>query len=166
MSVPVGIGLLGRAVNALGAPLDGKGQLNNVELASIEVKAPGVIERESVCETMFTGLTVVDGILPLGRGQRELIIGDRGTGKTAIAIDIMVAQRMLYRRNDKISNVIYEPVVCIYCGVGQKCSSVARIVELLKEQGAMSYSIVIAATAADPVSLRYLVPYSGATMGE
>jgi len=166
MSVPVGIELLGRTVNALGEPVDGEGIIKASERGAIEVKAPGVIERESVSETMVTGMTVVDGVLPIGRGQRELIIGDRGIGKTAVGIDMIISQRMLYRRNDKISGISFEPVVCVYVGIGQKCSSIARIVELLKEQGAMSYTIVVSAAAADPVSLRYLAPYAGATMGE
>ncbi len=166
MSVPVGAGLIGRTVNALGEPIDGAGKIKSQDRGSIEVKAPGVIERESVSETMFTGMTIVDAVLPIGRGQRELIIGDRGIGKTAIGIDMIIAQRMLYRRNDKVSNVVYDPVICVYVGIGQKCSSIARIVELLKEQGAMSYTVVVSSAAADPVSLRYLAPYAGATIGE
>lgn len=166
MSVPVGVELIGRTVNALGEAIDGEGKIVTKDRGAIEVKAPGVIERESVSETMFTGMTIVDGVLPIGRGQRELIIGDRGIGKTAIGIDMIIAQRMLYRRNDKSSNIVYDPVVCIYVGIGQKCSSLARIVELLKEQGAMSYTIVVSSAAADPVALRYLAPYAGATIGE
>lgn len=161
LDTPVGMGLLGRVVNALGEPLDGKGPLLNVEMAQIERRAPGIIERKSVCEPMKTGLKVVDSLIPIGRGQRELIIGDRQTGKTAIALDAILNQRTAHEK-DQTADKIY----CIYVAIGQKQSSVARLVKALEDAGALAYSVVVVATASDSAALQYLAPYTGCAMGE
>lgn len=161
LDTPVGMGLLGRVVNALGEPLDGKGPLLNVELAQIERRAPGIIARKSVCEPMKTGLKVIDSLIPIGRGQRELIIGDRQTGKTAIALDTILNQRTAHDKGIK-----GDKVYCIYVAIGQKQSSVARFVKSLEDAGAMAYSIVVVATASDSAALQYLAPYTGCAMGE
>ncbi len=161
IDVPVGRGLLGRVVDALGNPIDGKGPIENVERARVEVKAPGIIPRQSVHEPMQTGLKAIDSLIPVGRGQRELIIGDRQTGKTAIALDTILNQKEINKGDDE-SKKLY----CIYVAVGQKRSSVAQIVKALEDRGAMEYSIVIASTASEPAPMQFLAPYAGCTMGE
>lgn len=161
MSVPVGKGLLGRVVDPLGTPLDGKGPLTDVTMAPIERMAPGIIERESVHEPMETGIKAIDALVPIGRGQRELIIGDRQTGKTALAIDTILNQLPAFENGDKDKQLF-----CIYVAIGQKRSTVAQIVKTLEDRGAMKYSIVVAATASDPAPLQFLAPYAGCAMGE
>ncbi|MDO8547763.1 MAG: F0F1 ATP synthase subunit alpha [Nitrospirales bacterium] len=151
--VPVGSALVGRVVDAIGAPLDGKGPIKATESRLIEVRAPGVLERQSVREPLQTGIKSIDAMIPIGRGQRELIIGDRQTGKTAIAVDTIINQKGLN-------------VFCIYVAIGQKRSTVARVVKTLEEHHAMEYSIVVSATASDPASMQYLAPFSGAAIGE
>ena len=151
--VPVGMEVVGRVVNALGQPIDGKGPIANKERRKIEVKAPGIVARESVKEPMQTGIKAIDSMIPIGRGQRELIIGDRQTGKTAVAIDAII--------NQKGQNMY-----CIYVAIGQKQSTVARVVDKLTQFGAMEYTIVVAANASDPAPLQFLSPYTGVTMGE
>ena len=151
--VPVGEGLLGRVVDALGRPIDGKGDLNTTETRLVESPAPGIIARKSVCEPMQTGITAIDAMIPVGRGQRELIIGDRQTGKTSIAIDTIINQKS-------------EDVVCVYVAIGQKASTVAQVVDTLREKGALDYTIIIAANANEPATLQYIAPYSGAAMAE
>ena len=159
--MPVGKGLLGRVVDGLGNPIDGKGPLTDVTRSRVEVKAPGIIPRTSVHEPMQTGLKALDALVPVGRGQRELIIGDRQTGKTAVAIDTFINQKAANAGTDE-SKKLY----CIYVAVGQKRSTVAQIVRALEENGAMEYSIVVAATASEPAPLQFLAPYTGCTMGE
>ncbi len=161
VDVPVGKELLGRVVDGLGNPIDGKGPIKTKERARVEVKAPGIIPRKSVHEPVQTGLKALDALVPVGRGQRELIIGDRQTGKTAVAIDTFINQKNVNDTDDE-SKKLY----CIYVAVGQKRSTVAQIVRALEEQGAMEYSIVVAATASEPAPLQYLAPYTGCTMGE
>jgi F-type H+-transporting ATPase subunit alpha len=151
--VPVGEQLLGRVVNGIGQPIDGKGALNNTEFGKIEVIAPGIVERKSVHEPLQTGITTIDAMTPIGRGQRELIIGDRQTGKTAIALDTII--------NQKGKNCL-----CIYVAIGQKSSTVARAIKSLEDNGAMEYSIVVSATAEDAPSLQFVAPYTGVTMAE
>jgi proton translocating ATP synthase F1 alpha subunit len=161
VDVPVGKGTLGRVVDALGNPIDGKGALKDVTRRRAEVKAPGIIARQSVNEPMQTGLKAVDSLVPIGRGQRELIIGDRQTGKTAIAIDAIINQKEVNAGNDE-SKKLY----CVYVAVGQKRSTVAQIVKILSDAGALDYSVIVAATASDPAPLQFLAPYSGCAMGE
>ena len=161
IDVPVGRGLLGRVVDALGNPIDGKGPIENVEHTRVEVKAPGIIPRRSVHEPMQTGLKAIDSLIPVGRGQRELIIGDRQTGKTAIALDTILNQKEINKGDDE-SKKLY----CIYVAIGQKRSSVAQFVKALEDRGAMEYSIVVAATASEPAPMQFLAPYAGCTMGE
>ena len=161
VDVPVGKELLGRVVDGLGNPIDGKGPLKTTQRGRVEVKAPGIIPRQSVNEPVQTGLKALDALVPVGRGQRELIIGDRQTGKTAVAIDTFINQKEVNKGKDE-SKKLY----CIYVAVGQKRSTVAQIVRALEEQGAMEYSIVVAATASEPAPLQYLAPYTGVTMGE
>ncbi|PCJ39551.1 MAG: F0F1 ATP synthase subunit alpha [Alphaproteobacteria bacterium] len=161
VDVPVGRGLLGRVVDALGNPIDGKGPLTDVKRTRVEVKAPGIIPRKSVHEPVQTGLKAIDSLVPIGRGQRELIIGDRQTGKTAVAIDTFLNQKEINAGDDE-SKKLY----CIYVAVGQKRSTVAQIVKVLEERGAMEYSIVVAATASEPAPLQFLAPYTGTAMGE
>jgi F-type H+-transporting ATPase subunit alpha len=163
VDVPVGKGLLGRVVDALGNPIDGKGSLKNVKRTRVESKAPGIMPRESVSEPMQTGLKAIDSLIPVGRGQRELIIGDRQTGKTAIAIDTFLNQK---GTNDKAGKDDTKKLFCIYVAVGQKRSTVAQIVKTLEERGALEYSIIVAATASDPAPMQFLAPYSAAAMGE
>ena len=163
VDVPIGKGLLGRVVDALGNPIDGKGALKNVKRSRVETKAPGIMPRESVSEPMQTGLKAIDSLIPVGRGQRELIIGDRQTGKTAIAIDTFLNQKST---NDKAGKDDTKKLFCIYVAVGQKRSTVAQIVKTLEERGALEYSIVVAATASDPAPMQFLAPYSAAAMGE
>jgi len=152
-AVPVGDAMLGRVVNALGQPIDGKGEIATSETRLIESMAPGIIQRKSVHEPMQTGITAIDAMIPIGRGQRELIIGDRQTGKTAIAIDTIINQKG-------------EDVVCVYVAVGQKAASVANVVEVLRERGALDYTVVVAANASDAAALQYLAPYTGAAIAE
>ncbi|MBX3561453.1 MAG: F0F1 ATP synthase subunit alpha [Sphingomonas sp.] len=161
VDVPVGKGLLGRVVDGLGNPIDGKGPIEATERRRVEVKAPGIIPRKSVHEPVQTGLKALDALVPVGRGQRELIIGDRQTGKTAVALDTFINQKQVNSGKDE-SQKLY----CIYVAVGQKRSTVAQIVRALEENGAMEYSIVVAATASEPAPLQFLAPYTGCTMGE
>ena len=161
VDAPVGRGLLGRVVDGLGNPIDGKGPLVGVERKRVEVKAPGIIPRQSVSEPMQTGLKAVDALVPIGRGQRELIIGDRQTGKTAVAIDCFINQKVVNAGDDE-----KKKLYCVYVAIGQKRSTVAQIVRQLEESGAMEYTIVVAATASEPAPLQYLAPYTGCTMGE
>src|SRR6476659_755238 len=161
VDVPVGKGLLGRVVDGLGNPIDGKGPIEAAERKRVEVKAPGIIPRKSVHEPVQTGLKALDALVPVGRGQRELIVGDRQTGKTAVAIDTFINQRAANQGDDE-SQKLY----CIYVAVGQKRSTVAQIVRALEENGAMEYTIVVAATASEPAPLQFLAPYTGCTMGE
>lgn len=161
VEVPVGRSLLGRVVDGLGNPIDGKGPLKGVKQSPVEVKAPGIIARYPVCEPMQTGIKAIDSLVPIGRGQRELIIGDRQTGKTAIALDTIINQKAINQGKDE-SQKLY----CIYVAIGQKRSSVARIVKTLEENGALDYTIVVASTASDPAPMQYIAPYTGCTMGE
>ncbi len=161
VDVPVGKGLLGRVVDALGNPIDGKGPIEATEKRRVDVKAPGIIPRRSVHEPMATGLKAIDALIPIGRGQRELIIGDRQTGKTAIALDTILNQRPLNASDDEKIKLY-----CVYVAVGQKRSTVAQFVRVLEENGALEYSIVVAATASDPAPMQFLAPFSGCTMGE
>lgn len=161
VDVPVGKELLGRVVNGLGAPIDGKGAITSSLRKRVEIKAPGIIPRKSVHEPMQTGLKAVDALVPIGRGQRELIIGDRQTGKTSVAIDAIINQRLAHEEND-ILNKLY----CIYVAIGQKRSTVAQVTRMLESSGALKYSIVVAATASDAAPLQFLAPYTGCTMGE
>ncbi|WP_201859456.1 F0F1 ATP synthase subunit alpha [Microvirga soli] len=161
VDVPVGKGLLGRVVDALGNPIDGKGPIVATERRRVDVKAPGIIPRKSVHEPMATGLKSIDALIPVGRGQRELIIGDRQTGKTAIALDTILNQKPLNQGNDE-SQKLY----CVYVAIGQKRSTVAQFVKVLEENGALEYSIIVAATASDPAPMQFLAPFAGCAMGE
>ena len=161
VDVPVGKGLLGRVVDALGNPIDGKGPITDVTRQRVEVKAPGIIPRKSVHEPVQTGLKAIDALVPVGRGQRELIIGDRQTGKTAVAIDTFLNQKEVNAGDDE-----NKKLYCIYVAIGQKRSTVAQIVKTLEERGAMEYSIVVAATASEPAPMQFLAPYTGTAMGE
>lgn len=161
VQVPVGMGLLGRVVDALGNPIDGRGPIKATTHTKVEIKAPGIIERRSVHEPMQTGIKIVDALIPIGRGQRELIIGDRHTGKTTLTIDTILNQK---RMNDVCDTK--QKLYCIYVVIGQKQSTVARTVEKLKEEGALDYSIIVVASASDPAPLQFLAPYSGCAMGE
>ncbi|TWJ18658.1 F0F1 ATP synthase subunit alpha [Geobacter argillaceus] len=153
VEVPVGDALIGRVVDAIGQPIDGKGPINSSDFRKVEVKAPGIVQRKSVHQPMQTGLKAIDSMVPIGRGQRELIIGDRQTGKTAVAMDTIINQKG-------------GDVVCIYVAIGQKRSTVAQVVSKLQEHGAMDYTIVVAATASEPAPLQFIAPYTGVTMGE
>src|SRR5690242_5862707 len=153
VQVPVGEELLGRVVNALGIPIDGKGDLNAKHSRRVEVKAPGIVARQSVKEPLQTGIKAIDSMIPIGRGQRELIIGDRQTGKTAVALDTIINQKG-------------KGVFCIYVAIGQKQSTVAQVVDKLKANGAMEHTIVVSATASEQAPLQFLAPYAGVTMGE
>ena len=161
VDVPVGKGMLGRVVDALGEPIDGKGAIDAEERRRVDVKAPGIIPRQSVHEPMQTGLKAIDSLIPIGRGQRELIIGDRQTGKTAIAVDTIINQKKAFDDGDTSRQLF-----CIYVAIGQKRSTVAQIVKSLEEAGAMDYTVVVAATASEPAPLQFLAPYSGCTIGE
>ncbi len=161
VETPVGKGLLGRVVDALGNPIDGKGPIQDATVSRVELKAPGIIPRQSVSEPVQTGLKSIDSLIPIGRGQRELIIGDRQTGKTAVAVDTILNQKALFDSGDKSKKLH-----CIYVAVGQKRSTVAQIVKTLEEHGAMAYTTVVAATASDPAPTQFLAPYTGAAMGE
>lgn len=162
VSVPVGKQLLGRVVDALGEPIDGKGPIGSKEFSLSEIKAPGIIARRSVHEPMQTGLKIIDSLVPIGRGQRELIIGDRQTGKTAIIIDTILNQK---RINDTAKDE-KDKLYCVYVAIGQKRSTVAQVVKTLRDAGAMEYTIVVAATASDPAPMQFMAPYSGCAMGE
>ena len=161
VEVPVGKGLLGRVVDGLGNPIDGKGPIESTEKRRVDVKAPGIIPRKSVSEPMQTGLKAIDALVPIGRGQRELIIGDRQTGKSAVAIDAILNQKQVNAGTDE-SKKLY----CIYVAIGQKRSTVANLVKTLEDNGAMQYSIVVAATASEPAPLQFLAPYTGCAIGE
>ena len=161
VDVPVGKNMLGRVVDALGEPIDGKGPIEGTQRSRIEVKAPGIIPRQSVSEPMQTGLKAIDSLVPIGRGQRELIIGDRQTGKTALAVDAIINQKSVNETDDE-SKKLY----CIYVAVGQKRSTVAQIVKTLEENGALEYTIVVSASASEPAPMQFLAPYGGCAMGE
>ena len=161
VEVPVGKGLLGRVVDALGNPIDGKGPIKSDERRRVDVKAPGIIPRKSVHEPMSTGLKAVDALIPIGRGQRELIIGDRQTGKTAIILDTILNQKPIH-----LAGPEKEKLYCVYVACGQKRSTVAQFVKILEDNGALEYSIIVAATASDPAPMQYLAPFTGCTMGE
>ncbi len=162
VDVPVGKGLLGRVVNPLGEPIDGKGPIVSTERRRVDVKAPGIIPRKSVHEPMQTGIKAIDALIPVGRGQRELIIGDRQIGKTAVAIDTILYQRDAHDKNLSETEKLY----CIYVVIGQKRSTVAQIVKMLEDKGALQYCIIVAATASEPAPLQFLAPFAGCTMGE
>ncbi|PXZ02058.1 F0F1 ATP synthase subunit alpha [Commensalibacter melissae] len=161
VDVPVGKGLLGRVVDGLGNPIDGKGPLKDVERRLADVKAPGIIPRQSVCESMLTGIKAIDALVPIGRGQRELIIGDRQTGKSTILVDTMIAQKTMNALKDP-----KQTLYCVYVAIGQKRSTVAQVVRTLEEQGVMDYCIVVAATASDAAPMQYIAPYAATAMGE
>ncbi len=161
VDVPVGPALLGRVIDGLGNPIDGKGPIEGAERARVDVKAPGIIPRKSVTEPMQTGLKAIDSLIPIGRGQRELIIGDRQTGKTAVAVDAILNQKSANAGEDDTKKLF-----CVYVAIGQKRSTVAQIVKTLEDHGAMEYSIVVAATASDPAPMQYLAPYTGCAIGE
>ncbi len=161
MSAPAGMSLLGRVVNALGEPIDGKGELKDVKSYPVERGAPGIIDRESVHEPMQTGIKAIDALVPIGRGQRELIIGDRQTGKTALIIDTILNQKKAFDEQDADKKLF-----CVYVAIGQKNSTVAQIVKRLEDSGAMDYTIVVTASASDPAPMQFLAPYTGCTMGE
>ena len=163
VDVPIGMGLLGRVVDGLGNAIDGHGELATTERSRVEVKAPGIIPRKSVHEPMQTGLKSIDALIPVGRGQRELIIGDRQTGKTAVILDTILNQKAA---NDAAGDDAKKKLFCIYVAIGQKRSTVAQIVRTLEERGALDYTIVVAATASDPAPMQFLAPYTGCTMGE
>src|SRR5258706_2170981 len=161
VDVPVGKGLLGRVVDALGNPIDGKGPIKGEARMRVDVKAPGILPRKSVHEPMATGLKAIDALIPIGRGQRELIIGDRQTGKTAIILDTFLNQKSLNQSSDEKAKLY-----CVYVACGQKRSTVAQFVKVLEDNGALEYSIIVAATASDAAPLQYLAPFTGCTMGE
>jgi F-type H+-transporting ATPase subunit alpha len=160
ISIPVGRSFLGRVVDSLGNPVDGQGHVLSTDKYVVDIKAPGIIPRHSVNEPLQTGLLAIDSMVPVGRGQRELIIGDKQTGKTAIAIDTIINQRELHEQKK------WDAVICIYVAIGQKRSTVAQVVTQLEEKGALSYTIVVAATASDNASLQFLAPYAGCTLAE
>jgi F-type H+-transporting ATPase subunit alpha len=162
VDTPIGMGLLGRVVDALGNPIDGKGPITDAKRSRVEVKAPGIMPRQSVFEPMQTGLKAIDSLIPVGRGQRELIIGDRQTGKTAIALDTFINQKFINNNAKNDSDKLF----CIYVAIGQKRSTVAQFVRALEENGALEYSIVVAATASEPAPMQFLAPYTAAAMGE
>src|SRR6059058_907147 len=166
LSVPVGKGLLGRVVNTLGQPLDGKGPIKSDTFYPLEKIAPGVIKRRSVNQPVQTGIMAIDAMIPIGRGQRELIIGDRATGKTTIAIDTIISQARLNKAAEDAKDTNYRPLYCIYVAVGQKNSNVARAVAVLDREGAMPYTTIISAPASDTATNQYLAPFAGAAMGE
>jgi F-type H+-transporting ATPase subunit alpha len=163
-SMPVGEKMFGRVINPLGQPLDGRGPIQTEKFLPIERKALGVIERQPVKEPLQTGIKAIDGMIPIGRGQRELIIGDRQTGKTAIALDAIINQKFTHTEQAKKLGV--KPVYCIYVAIGQKSSTVAQVLDKLQQEGAMDYTTIIAATASDPAPMQFIAPYSGATLGE
>ena len=166
LSVPVGKGLLGRVVDALGRPVDGKGPIASEEYYPVEKTAPGIIPRQSVDQPVQTGIMAIDSMIPIGRGQRELIIGDRSTGKTTIAIDTIINQAVINRKGEESGDPDFRPLYSIYVAVGQKNANIARTINVLEENGALEYAIIVAAPAADNPANQYIAPYSGAAMGE
>ncbi|PYX73623.1 MAG: F0F1 ATP synthase subunit alpha [Acidobacteria bacterium] len=166
LQVPVGLGLLGRVVNTLGEPVDGKGPVKSDVFYPVERMAPGIIRRKSVNQPVQTGIMAIDAMIPIGRGQRELIIGDRSTGKTTICIDTIISQARLNSAAQSTSDKDYRPLYCIYVAIGQKQSNIARIISVLEQAGAMQYSIVVASPASDSATNQYLAPFAGAAMGE
>src|SRR5437667_6892166 len=161
LSVPVGKGLLGRVVNTLGQPIDGKGPIKSDVAYPVEKIAPGIIKRKSVSQPVQTGIMSIDAMIPIGRGQRELIIGDRSTGKTTIGVDTIISQARLNKAAEAAGDKDYRPLYCIYVAIGQKQSNVARVIAVLEEAGAMPYTIVVAATASDSATHQYLTPFAG-----
>src|SRR5882724_7100427 len=166
LQVPVGKGLLGRVVNALGQPLDGKGPIKNEAFYPVEKIAPGIIRRKSVSQPVQTGIMAIDAMIPIGRGQRELIIGDRSTGKTTIGVDTIISNALLNKAAEAAGDKEHRPLYSIYVGVGQKQSNIARVVSVLEEQGAMPFTIVLCASASDSATNQYLAPFGGCAMGE
>ena len=166
LQVPVGKGLLGRVVNLLGEPIDGKGPIKSDKTYPVEKTAPGIIRRRSVSQPVQTGIMPIDAMIPIGRGQRELIIGDRGTGKTTICIDTMISQARLNKAAELAGDKDYRPLYCIYVAIGQKQSTIARVISVLEQSGAMPYTIVVASPASDTAANQYLAPFAGAAMGE
>jgi len=166
LQVPVGKALLGRVVNTLGAPVDGKGPVNASEAYPVEKIAPGILRRQSVNQPVQTGIMPIDAMIPIGRGQRELIIGDRSTGKTTICIDTIINQARLNRAAEAAGDKIYRPLYSIYVAIGQKQSTIARVIAILEEAGAMPYTIIVASPASDSATDQYLAPFAGAAMGE
>src|SRR6202167_509282 len=166
LQVPVGKGLLGRVVNALGQPVDGKGPIKSEVNYPVEKIAPGIIKRRSVSQPVQTGIMAVDAMIPIGRGQRELIIGDRSTGKTTSGVDTIISQARLNRAAEESKEKDYRPLYSIYVAVGQKQSNVARVISVLEEAGAMPYTIIVSASASDSATNQYLAPFAGAAMGE
>src|SRR6202167_3582817 len=166
LQVPVGKGLLGRVVNSLGQPVDGKGPIKSDVNYPVEKIAPGIIKRKSVSQPVQTGIMAVDPMIPIGRGQRELIIGDRSTGKTTIGVDTIISQARLNKAAEASKTADYRPLYCIYVAVGQKQSNVARVIAVLEEAGAMPYTIIVSASASDSATNQYLAPFAGAAMGE
>ncbi|HEX3599352.1 MAG TPA: F0F1 ATP synthase subunit alpha [Lacipirellulaceae bacterium] len=166
LQVPVGKGLLGRVVNSLGEPVDGKGPIKSEKTYPVEKTAPGIIRRRSVSQPVQTGIMPIDAMIPIGRGQRELIIGDRATGKTTICIDTIISQARLNKAAEVAGDKEYRPLYCIYVAIGQKQSTIARVIGVLEEAGAMSYTIIVASPASDSAANQYLVPFAGAAIGE
>src|SRR5215471_5478853 len=166
LQVPVGMGLLGRVVNTLGEPVDGKGPVNSDVAYPVEKLAPGIIRRRSVNQPVQTGIMAIDAMIPIGRGQRELIIGDRSTGKTTICIDTIISQARLNKAAEATGDKSYRPLYCIYVAIGQKQSNIARIISVLDQAGAMPYTIIVASPASDSATNQYLAPFAGAAMGE
>src|SRR5213083_540556 len=166
LQVPVGKGLLGRVVNSLGVPVDGKGPIKSDVSYPVEKIAPGIIKRKSVSQPVQTGIVAIDAMIPIGRGQRELIIGDRSTGKTTIGVDTMINQAIINRAAEAAGDKEYRPLYNIYVAIGQKQSNVARVIAVLEEAGAMPYTIIVAATASDSATNQYLAPFAGCAMGE
>src|SRR5204863_3482382 len=166
LEVPVGKGLLGRVVNTLGEPLDGKGPIPSTVAYPVEKLAPGIIRRRPISQPVQTGIMPIDAMIPIGRGQRELIIGDRSTGKTTICIDTIISQARLNRAAEAAGDKDYRPLYCIYVAIGQKQSTIARLIAVLEEADAMPYTIIVTATASDSATNQYLAPFAGAAMGE
>ncbi|HTR24031.1 MAG TPA: F0F1 ATP synthase subunit alpha [Terriglobales bacterium] len=166
LQVPVGKGLLGRVVNLLGEPIDGKGPIKNEKSYPVEKTAPGIIRRRSVSQPVQTGIMPIDAMIPIGRGQRELIIGDRGTGKTTICIDTIISQARLNKAAELAGDKDYRPLYCIYVAIGQKQSTIARVISVLEQAGALPYTIIVASPASDSAANQYLAPFAGAAMGE
>src|SRR5947207_968235 len=166
LSVPVGKGLLGRVVNTLGEPLDGKGEIKSETFYPVEKIAPGIIKRRGVSQPVQTGIMAIDAMIPIGRGQRELIIGDRATGKSTIAMDTIISQARLNKAGEDGRLKDYRPLYCVYVAIGQKNSNVARALAVLEKEGAMAYTIIISAPASDTATNQYLAPFAGAAMGE
>src|SRR2546423_3587453 len=166
LQVPVGKGLLGRVVDSLGQPVDGKGPIKSDVAYPVEKIAPGIIRRQSVSQPVQTGIMPIDAMIPIGRGQRELIIGDRSTGKTTICIDTIISQARLNRAAEAAGDKDHRPLYCIYVAIGQKQSNIARLIAVLEEAGAMPYTIIVASPASDSATNQYLAPFAGAAMGE